>query len=61
MTRLSMKGTPLGDKYQRLSKDDLAITLRAHQAINVEMKTVQRGYGKRFQIFRERFSGMVST
>ena len=34
MTRLSMKGTPLGDKYQRLSKDDLAITLRAHQAMN---------------------------
>ena len=74
-TRLSMKAACLGNdttrdnlmklykvsEAQLLSKDDLAITLRAHQAINGEMKTVQRGYGKRFQIFRERFSGMVST
>ena len=67
-TRLCMKGGRLGDdnardnlmdnftelsKAQLLSKDDLAITLRAHQAVNDEMKTVQRGYGKRFHIFRQ--------
>ena len=61
MTRLSMKGTPLGDKYQRLSKDDLAITLRAHQASNDEMKTVQRGYGRRFHVFRELVVGEGHT
>ena len=72
VVRLCMKGTRLGDdtardnlmelyKAQLLSKDDLAITLRAHQAINGEMKTVQRGYGQRFYIFRERVRSMAYT
>ena len=61
MTRLCMKAARLGKDYnvmlmtcyqlELLSKDDLATTLRAHQAINDEIKTLQRGFAKRFQIY----------
>ena len=65
VTRLSMKAARLGtdtardnlmelykvSEAQLLSKDDLATTLRAHQAINDEIKTLQRGFAKRFQIY----------
>ena len=72
VARLCMKGTRLGVdmardtlmklyKAQHLSKDDLAITLRAHQASNDEMKTVQRGYGRRFHVFRELVVGEGHT
>ena len=64
--RLNMKGARSGNDNARdnlmaiykgskgllLSKDDLTITLRAHQASNDEMKTVQRGFARRFRIFR---------
>lgn len=40
-------------KMGLLSKDDLATTLRAHQAAKDEMKTARRGYAKRFMKWRE--------
>ena len=42
--------------YQKkmLSKEDLATTLRAHQAANDETKTVRREFAKRYNAFDER-------
>ena len=58
---VSMKGARLGGdtkclmmcykKYKLPSKDDLATTLRAHQAAKNEMKTVQREYAQRLEKF----------
>ena len=60
MTGLCVKAARLGVNYtamlmacyqlEFLFKGDLATTLRAHHAINNEIKTVQRGFAKRFQI-----------
>ena len=63
VTRLVTKAASLGGdtenlmncyRKKMLSKEDLATTLRAHQAANDETKTVRREFAKRYKAFGER-------
>ena len=60
VTRLVTKAASLGGdtrnlmiayQKQHISKDCFATTLRAHQAANDEMKTLQRGFAMRYKTF----------
>ena len=62
VTRLVTKAAILGGDTRNLmicyqnkhiSKDDFANTLRAHQAANDELNTVQRAFAMRYSLFDE--------
>ena len=62
VTRLITKAAILGGDTRNLmicyqnkhiSKDDFATTLRAHQAANDELNTVQRAFAIRYSLFDE--------
>ena len=64
VTRLVTKAASLGGdtenlmncyRKKMLSKEDLATTLRAHQAANDETKTVRREFAKRYKAFNALF------